>query len=357
MNRQIFSLCLATYFAAANTFLLRASAVEPVYIGTSSCSQFACHGRSSSSPGENWKSAYTVWATRDPHARACDVLYSPRAERMFELLSNTDNNVRESSSETATASDKYLAFLKSRCLGCHATSHPNEQKTSPSGLNENAWSDGVGCESCHGAAGGWVAEHTTSRWSDAERKNLARWGMLDTKSMAGRAAVCIECHVGPRRTTSQDQIAVDHDLIAAGHPRLLFELNTYLSNLPSHWDVSRDIRRHEQAHSPQSFHFDTWRVGQWQTAIQLSDHLADGLSSAAVGKPAAAIDFANFECVACHHKLKPRSIRVDSQSVAAKVPLRLASSPFDGIQILLHSSKDPMLNILSQDVRALSKNV
>jgi hypothetical protein len=43
-------------------------------------------------------------------------------------------------------------------------------------------------------------------------------------------------------STGQVQV-VDHDLIAAGHPRLNFEFNAYFESLPAHWDRRTDEQR------------------------------------------------------------------------------------------------------------------
>src|SRR5258708_29908038 len=46
-------------------------------------------------------------------------------------------------------------------------------------------------------------------------------GMIDTRKLAVRDQVCLTCHLG----TTKDQV-VDHELIAAGHPDLAFELRS-----------------------------------------------------------------------------------------------------------------------------------
>jgi hypothetical protein len=340
--------------AAATTLPTCLWPAEPIYIGTSSCSQFACHGRSSSPELESWKSAYTVWATRDPHVRAWDALFSPRAERMFELLDKSEGNSgeqakpkMEKTEKTEIAGDEYRLFLERRCIACHATPQPNGDTSARPMLVSH--SDGVSCESCHGAAGGWVAEHATQRWSENESRNFDRWGMRDTESLTSRAAVCTTCHVGPRDVTAEKQMAVDHDLIAAGHPRLAFELNAYLSKLPPHWDSSKDVRRHERKHGSRSFHFDAWRAGQWQTAVQLTSSLADVLSAPARPNSPIAIDFEYFNCSACHSRLVAQTPRARSHSTSI-LPLHIADEPLSGVRILLGQSKDPMLNALSNEV-------
>ena len=111
-------------------------------------------------------------------------------------------------------------------------------------------------------------------------------GFVDTKDLSQRAAACMACHVGPNSTTGQLQV-VDHDLIAAGHPRLSFEFHAYFESLPAHWD-----RKSDEARQTQDFHFRLWAAGQLAMAEQRKLLPANG-------RP----DFAQLDCYACHHQL------------------------------------------------------
>jgi hypothetical protein len=87
--------------------------------------------------------------------------------------------------------------------------------------------DGVGCESCHGASGRWLGPHTTLGWRDRPWPEKAALGMRNTKDLASRARLCAGCHVGDGGSDDLPARDVNHDLIAAGHPRLNFELSAY----------------------------------------------------------------------------------------------------------------------------------
>src|SRR5207253_5173539 len=80
---------------------------------------------------------------------------------------------------------------------------------------------GVSCESCHGAAGSWLRGHTRTDWNYAMRVTA---GMRDLRSLYVRANTCVACHQN-----------VDHDLLKAGHPTLVFELDSQSINEPKHW--------------------------------------------------------------------------------------------------------------------------
>src|SRR5262249_55993054 len=61
-------------------------------------------------------------------------------------------------------------------------------------------------------------------------------GMYDTRNLVKRAEKCVSCHVG-------DEIRnVDHELIAAGHPDLVFDFETYTAMMPPHWRTAPSDR-------------------------------------------------------------------------------------------------------------------
>jgi hypothetical protein len=114
------------------------------------------------------------------------------------------------------------------CLGCHAT---------PAGGGSGAafQSDGVGCESCHGAASGWLASHYAVGGTHAA--NVAR-GMVPLDDPRARASRCLDCHFG----SAEPGQFVDHRMMAAGHPRISFELDLF-STLQQHHDEDGDYVR------------------------------------------------------------------------------------------------------------------
>lgn len=123
-------------------------------------------------------------------------------------------------------------------------------------------------------------------------------GMRDTKSLTTRVENCVRCHIGSR---SADGVVrdVNHDLLAAGHPRMLFDPLVMQAKLPAHWDV-----RLGSVMNPMN------------TAVEVSQELKQKArqivlesfarlkaerksSTEALPRP----EFSEFDCHACHHAL------------------------------------------------------
>ena len=194
--RSLIVACLTSWVAFAQP--ARLFAEEPAahrVVGVAGCTAASCHGGKSLVGGEA-----TAWLTRDvAHRRAFDVLFNESSVRMAKQLGLK------------------APHTEARCLACHSTeaAHPGGAKG-----ERFAVEFGVGCESCHGAAGDWLTRHTERSWRSLSASQKLDLGYHDLRSMNARAEKCVACHVGSPRAT------VDHDLIAAGHPRLAFELSS-----------------------------------------------------------------------------------------------------------------------------------
>ena len=176
-------------------------------LGAGSCSSSGCHAAAVEGHAA-WESAYTVWASRDRHTRAYRVLHEPLAKQIVAALAARD-----------PARPQPPAYENQACLGCHAT----ERRA--------AMADGVSCESCHGPAGDWLVAHTLPGWKT--KGNTL--GMVDLADPFACASQCGQCHIGGPPAADGTLHEVSHDLIAAGHPRLTFELRSYKAAEPPHW--------------------------------------------------------------------------------------------------------------------------
>src|SRR5262249_36477726 len=161
--------------------------------------------------------------------------------------------------------------------------------------------DGVGCESCHGPSARWLGPHTTIDWRQESRPVKEGLGLYDTKTLARRAEICAGCHVGDRSRNGLPARDVNHDLIAAGHPRLTFELASYLDNVPAHWDEqdenSGPVGPNQRA---KDFSIRAWAIGQWA-----SENAALDLTAGRAEVPGAPWpELSEYDCFACHHDLR-----------------------------------------------------
>ncbi len=254
---------------------------QTVLIGVAGCSAASCHGGREVVGGE-----YTHWATRDvAHRRAYNVLLSDASRIM------------------ATKLGIAAAHKETRCLACHSM---DAGQTAPTHGPRFAIEFGVACESCHGAAGQWLARHTERSWKQLSDHQKSEFGFRNLRSLDVRADACIACHVGSPHAT------VDHDLIAAGHPRLTFELSAYQAMMPKHWPEATALQRQPEQE------LKLWMLGQIKSAKAAADiavFRAEATTSASStnGDRASSRyvmpDLAEFDCHACHHDLAEKSWR------------------------------------------------
>src|SRR6266403_2157028 len=232
------------------------------YNGPGGCASSSCHG--SIQPKQVTRVAqneYSIWAGQDKHARAYQVLSNDVSMRIGKIL----NVGRPDQAQ--------------KCLACHALSVPAEQRAESFELI-----DGVSCETCHGPASGWLGPHTTRDWPHQKSVQL---GMYDTRDLIKRSERCLSCHLGTAEKF------VDHEMIAAGHPDLTFELNLFSAVMPRHWKQSPD----EGWRGVQE-----WAVGE---AVQLQKGL-ERLARRASGSTWP--EYGELDCFACHHSLtKPEA--------------------------------------------------
>lgn len=190
---------------------VRAAVALPVpprtLVGAGSCTSSGCHAAPVDGHAP-WQSAFTVWSTRDPHARAHEALRGPLAAEIITALAARDPGHLQRP-----------AYENMACIGCHATARGPMA------------GEGVSCESCHGPAGRWLVAHTEQGWT-THGNDLA---MIDLADPFVCASTCANCHVGGPPTPDGAIREVTHDLIAAGHPRLAFELRGYKRAEPPHW--------------------------------------------------------------------------------------------------------------------------
>jgi hypothetical protein len=205
------------------------------FSGIASCSTKDCHGAEApkGSPGLN---EYAVWKKDDPHSKTFTTLYKAPSKAMGKALN------------IAKVTDS------PRCLSCHS------KIVEPAQVVANAkWSlaNGVSCEVCHGPGEKWFEPHATPKEKSWSHEKSVEVGMIDLRSLPAWAASCASCH-----------LQIEHDMIAAGHPKLLFEFVDYNARTGAHWKTEK--------HPSMAPGFDqkAWAVGQVVSLAEALRNLA-----------------------------------------------------------------------------------
>src|SRR5260370_15720872 len=236
------------------------------YTGPGSCSSTSCHG-SVKPRADNriFQNEYSIWVVKDKHAKAYEALTGQVGERIGRILG-------VGKSEQAA-----------KCLACQGLGVRANSRAKTVELNE-----GVTWESCHGPASAWRGPHTTRGWT--HEQSVAA-GMYDTRNLVRRTEKCLSCHLG-----TQEKF-VDHEMIAAGHPDLYFELDSFSSVMPRHWKTPRESAPGTPAEN------DAWAgVRDWDTgqAVQLRASM-ERIAWRAKSKNWP--EYSELQCFACHHAL------------------------------------------------------
>ncbi len=220
--------CLIAAAVAGAAACVSGGDLTAKFLGANSCASTSCHGGGGA--GQN---QFLVWSLKDFHSqRPPATLATARSKQIADALAIKD--------PTADA----------RCTVCHAplASVPENRR----GENFKVC-EGVSCESCHRPAENWLRGHARPDWTRADR---AAAGMRDLQNLYVRANTCVACHQN-----------VDADILKAGHPELIFELDGQSVAEPKHW------RAEKNGNGAQA-----WLVGQavalremsWQTSREKS---------------------------------------------------------------------------------------
>lgn len=245
------------------------------HLGVASCASGVCHGSAKPlNATAVLQNEYVTWSHFDPHAEAYRTLRTEKSTLMAKRLG-------------LGAPER-----EPLCLNCHA----EDVKPASRGPRFQL-DDGVGCEACHGASQNWIAGHD-DRPAGTHADSVAH-GLAALERANRRAATCASCHV-----SSTGRLA-GHALMAAGHPRLVFELDTYselwrTSGGREHFRRDDDYRQRKSSSGSVAF----WLAGLVEGArrtleLTRSEELAGGVLP----------DFSLFNCYSCHRSMRLRRFR------------------------------------------------
>ncbi len=329
-----FALCILVCPSPEFAFAEDAS---PKLVGSASCATAACHGGLA---GHKFVgSEFPIWSARDPHSRAYSVLRNDLSRQMAEQL-----KLPKPAHESAV------------CLNCHSPATSTDSKLSS--ISGRAPLAGVDCEQCHGPAERWLTEHVRTDWRNRSAEVKRQRGYHDLTDVLTRANVCADCHVGgPGRD-------VNHDLIAAGHPRLFFELSTFHANWPKHWPDEIDAKRHpielgfakRGILTGSAFEARLWAVGQVVTA-QRSLELLSHRAELAKETPAKWPELTEWNCFACHHDLQSASWwQSKDGSKRPRVSFGWNAWPYAMLEPLARQKPSPMVQLPEAELAKLRRH-
>jgi hypothetical protein len=201
------------------------------------------------------------------------------------------------------------------CLSCHST---------PAGQRGPRFqvSDGVGCEACHGPASGWIASHYAVGGTHAA--NVAA-GLVPLEQPQVRARICLDCHFG---SAANGQF-VTHRLMAAGHPRISFELDLF-SALQQHHDVDADYVARKGR--PSSVRL--WAVGQAE-AVRRS---VDLFALPDRGTRGIFPEFYFYDCHSCHRSITDGPERKLTFETNPARPIPFGMPPYNDENMIMLST-------------------
>lgn len=266
------------------------------HLGVATCASSVCHGsaleRNSTLVLQN---EFVTWSRHDRHRNAYNTLLNTDSQRIARKLG------LENAHEAQV------------CLDCHADNVPVELRGTRFDLT-----DGVGCESCHGGSEEWIASHVLPASKRVEGALAQPYPTSEPKDLA---RVCLSCHLG-----TEDKFTT-HRIMGAGHPRLSFELVTFLELMPPHWEKDEDYK----ARKGDSNLVNLWVVGQLMSAQEMLALLDSHL----IREEKLVPEIALFDCHACHHAMsekrwkpfalakgaEPGSLRINLAPLAFLLPI------------------------------------
>lgn len=246
-------------------------------LGAASCATASCHG--GPQPGvadlhAQRGNEYTLWVENDPHAQSWRTICSDQSAAIMDRL-----GIFKSGQLVDVAQFN-------NCLACHDSMPlPPEAELGDVSSLGTAQKEGVGCAGCHGPAENWIGSHFRPGWRDAQ---AFAEGFVPLDDFLTRARTCATCHVGDR---DRD---MNHDIIAAGHPVLRFDMATYHAWLPKHW-------RDREAADAGEYESRLWLAG----AVAAADASLALLEARAKAATVVSTwpEFAAYDCASCHHDL------------------------------------------------------
>ena len=293
----------AALLACASGLTVSYAQSDVTFEGVATCAGSTCHGRAEGNGAIVRQDEIATWqepsSPSGAHSRAYASLIGRRGQQIADSLGL-------GSAASAPA-----------CLGCHTTYAPSGQRG-----DRFLLSDGVGCESCHGASQEWLPLHYAR---PATHQSNVEAGLVPLESPRIRANVCLDCHYGSSKTGQ----FVTHEMMAAGHPRISFELDLF-SALQQHHDVDLDYLDRKGGYDSVRM----WAVGQAEAVRRATDMFARAEFARAGMFP----QFYFYDCHSCHRPIEDGPQRRLTFETNPERPIPFGNPPFNDENIITLSA-------------------
>ena len=264
----IFLLSLATSPAVSQVQPSTTAANEALHQGIMGCYGSTCHSRQEATGVVVRQNEILSWqdqtSTTGAHLRAYKILLSERSSAITQRL-----NLGKPEEEPS-------------CLGCHSDNVAENLRGPKFQVD-----DGIGCEACHGGSVNWLTQHYDVGASHTKNVSL---GLTPLEDAGSRADVCLSCHLG----SADNNQFVTHRMMAAGHPRISFELDLFTS-LQSHHDEDVDYFERKVVQPGVRI----WAIGQ---AKAMKRNLAL-FQTPTLNRDGVFPELVFFDCLACHREI------------------------------------------------------
>jgi hypothetical protein len=348
--------------------MLKNAATAP--ISATHC--IGCHGDSKSKAYANYKrlgitdfiklDEHETWSSQDLHSQAFNNII-PRPPGMGDP-GNLAWRMEQVLKTDPKRGSQYKVAEQAECLACHSMDLKPKAVDRKSArvdfdLGRFNTKAGVSCETCHGLADvKWLSKHIQDSWRrESPKVKFEEYHQVDLRSPRARAEKCASCHIGDK----DEGKFVTHEMYAAGHPPLpAFEMAAYGADQPAHYHPPREnkglkkLAEENAAQARKNFHFDQDEftgardiaigcVAAFRANMKLLANEANTVSSTGL------LDFAHFDCAACHHDLKNPS---DRQNRTGGVPGRpLMKMPVELLNAVLDHTAATMLDSETSKLR------
>jgi hypothetical protein len=358
-----------------------------------------------------------IWGNHDLHAKAYDNLSTPLGKRMEALL----KKYGEASGDKEYGPN-YSVTTDPKCLACHASltdpSSPAAARTADSFLNvfrqdpkTGAFlkdpktgelvvtKEGVGCEMCHGPGRDYIDPHKTSGdllkketgfgavklvdWREWPPEEKAKKHFTNLRDPVVAAQTCASCHIG---SPKEGRFAT-HLMYAVGHPPLPpVDVLSFTREQPRHWGLPRQMPylRYVAEKEPEK----AWKYFRYRAEadkdgkevkggeVYLGRRFAEttlatlGASMAfleqqvpdpkdeTAKKAFQGLDYAAFDCYACHHDLKYPSDRQARGFLGTPGRPQFRAAQFALARVIVaHAAKLPDGKELGPEVKLLDDDI